>query len=115
MSAHKLSKDFNVSLEEAQDFIDKFFLAYPELKKLFKSQTEAVLSKGYVIINDFTRRRSYGGDVFDTYQSSLSVIEEYKSLGLEVSKKLWSKLYTARGILERMSNNYPIQGEKCPD
>jgi len=48
MSAYGLSKDLGISAQEAQDFIDTYFLRYPKVNEFINSQIEFARKKGYV-------------------------------------------------------------------
>ena len=112
--AYKISKGLNVSQEEAQDIIDSFFKAFPKLNNYFKTGHDFVKSKGYVVVDPLTRRRSY----FPFYKKYLALhekVESFKVLqrmdrSLKLDKEIWSDYYTLKGIMERASQNYRIQG-----
>ncbi len=57
MSAYGLAKDLNVPVAEAQDFIDKYFLRYPNVKKFMDQEIEKCRDKGYVVT--LLNRRRY--------------------------------------------------------
>ena len=57
MSAFGLSKDLNISAGEAQDFIDKYFLRYPDVKKFMDSEIKKCRERGYVVT--LLNRRRY--------------------------------------------------------
>ena len=48
MSAYGLSKDLDIRLEVAQEFIDAYFLRYPKVKEFIDGQIEFAREKGYV-------------------------------------------------------------------
>jgi DNA polymerase-1 len=48
MSAYGLSKDLNISAEQAQDFIDAYFLRYPKVKTFCEAQIEKARKDGFV-------------------------------------------------------------------
>ena len=110
MSAYKLSSDFNVSIEEAQEFIDMFFEAYPSLKVYLKKKENFLLTNGYVLINELTRRRSYSTFLHNKYVKFKSVIFQYKEKRQKVPKRIWSKFFSTKGVLSRKAGNYPVQG-----
>ncbi|OGX08116.1 MAG: DNA polymerase I [Omnitrophica WOR_2 bacterium GWA2_47_8] len=57
MSAFGLSKDLNISVQEAQDFIDKYFLRYPGVKKFMDETIKSCEKEGYV--TTLLQRRRY--------------------------------------------------------
>ncbi|MEM7816564.1 MAG: DNA polymerase I, partial [Candidatus Aenigmatarchaeota archaeon] len=48
MSAYGLSKELNVSVEEAENFIQDYFLRYPKIKLYIQKTIEEAQEKGYV-------------------------------------------------------------------
>lgn len=57
MSAFGLAKDLNVSQPEAQEFIDRYFLRYPAVKKFMDDEIEKCEKNGYVLT--LLNRRRY--------------------------------------------------------
>jgi len=57
MSAFGLAKDLKISNNEAQDFIDKYFLRYPNVKKFMDEEIKKCEDKGYVLT--LLNRRRY--------------------------------------------------------
>jgi len=56
LTAYGLSKDLGISQEEAQRFIDEYFLRYPKVKEFIDKQIEKVKKDGFVTTL-FGRRR----------------------------------------------------------
>ena len=57
MRRYGLAKNLNVPVAEAQDFIDKYFLRYPNVKKFMDQEIEKCRDKGYVVT--LLNRRRY--------------------------------------------------------
>ncbi len=57
MSAFGLSKDLGIRQDEAQDFIDRYFLRYPGVKTFMEKTIEECEEKGYV--TTLLKRRRY--------------------------------------------------------
>ncbi|MFH1621700.1 MAG: DNA polymerase I, partial [Candidatus Omnitrophota bacterium] len=57
MSAYGLSKDLDISTQEAQDFIDTYFLRYPKVNEFIMDQIESARDNGY--ISTILGRRRY--------------------------------------------------------
>lgn len=57
ISPFGLAKDLNISQQEAQEFIDKYFLRYPGVKKFMDAQIKFAEEKGYVLT--ILNRRRY--------------------------------------------------------
>jgi len=83
MSAFGLANDLNVSQAEAQDFIDKYFLRYPGVKKFMDSEIKKCEKQGYVLT--ILNRRRY--------------IPEIKSKNMAM-----------RMFAQRQAINTPVQG-----
>jgi|LSQX01.2.fsa_nt_gb DNA polymerase-1 len=83
MSAYGLSEDLNISRNEAETFIKKYFLVYPEVKEFLDEQIKWAQKEGYV--ETIFKRRRY--------------IPELKS-----------PVFTVREFGKRTSMNAPIQG-----
>jgi DNA polymerase-1 len=56
MSSYGLSKDLKISVTEAQDFIDRYFLRYPDVKKFMDNTIKLCEKQGFVTTL-FNRRR----------------------------------------------------------
>jgi DNA polymerase-1 len=112
MSAHKLATDFEITIEEAEDFIDKYYEAYPELNKYFKDQRRKALENGFILIDPVVGRKSFLVGIHDKYLDAKAVIDEYREAEAlkKVPKQVWSDFYSAKGRIERLSQNLPIQG-----
>ncbi|MBN3490666.1 DNA polymerase I [Acholeplasma equirhinis] len=78
-----LSQDINVTVSEAEKFIEKYLEVYPEIKKYMKDIVEFAKSHGYV--ETIMKRRRY-------------------------IPELESKVYAVREFGKRTSLNAPIQG-----
>lgn len=112
--AYKIGKALKVSQEEAQKIIDSFFAAFPKLDAYFKEGHKFVREHGYIVIDPVTRRRSYF-PFYDKYLKLHHEVENFKSKqrldkNAKLDKSTWSDYYTLRGIMERTSQNYRIQG-----
>lgn len=108
-SAHKLAKDFGITEQEAQSFIDRFYKAYPNLKTYFRKVQQSTLENGYVLIDDKINRRSWQSE-WELYKAYKALTTRYSRCGWDVPRIWWSKLYRLKGQMERNSQNYPIQG-----
>jgi len=109
--AHKLSKSFQTSLKEAEDFIKKYYETYPDLESYFAKAHHLAKQRGFITINKFSNRRVYLKD-FAEYKQLESFITRFKNNGWSkyIPKKVWSRFYTIKGDIEREAQNYSIQG-----
>jgi DNA polymerase-1 len=83
LSAYGLAKDLNIPMNEAQAFIDSYFLRYPKVKEYIEAQIKKAEKDGFV--TTILGRRRY--------------LPEIKS-----------KNQSIRQLAERQSVNTPIQG-----
>ncbi|MFH0918286.1 MAG: DNA polymerase I [Candidatus Omnitrophota bacterium] len=82
-SAYGLSKDLDISVNQAQDFIDAYFLRYPKVKEYIEAQIKKAQSEGFV--TTLLGRRRYIPEINN------------KNMGL-------------RQFAQRQAVNTPIQG-----
>ena len=83
MSAFGLAKDLDVSIAQAQDFIDKYFLRYPKVRHFLDGEIQKARDLGYV--STLFGRRRYLPDIHN------------RNMGL-------------RQFAERQAINAPMQG-----
>jgi DNA polymerase-1 len=83
MGAFSLAKDLNVSINEAQVFIDKYFLRYPKVRQFLDGEIQKARDLGYV--STLFGRRRYLPDIHN------------RNMGL-------------RQFAERQAINAPMQG-----
>jgi DNA polymerase-1 len=83
LSAYGLSRDLEISQEQAQDFIDTYFLRYPGVKEYLKNQIKKASEDGFV--TTILGRRRY-------------------------IPQINNKNTAIRGFAERQAINTPIQG-----
>lgn len=114
MKSGKLSKELNCTKEEAQEKIDSYFKAFPNLKKAMDGYLHSVKTKG-IVVNSFGRVRhlpeaqqiykSFGDDILD-YTKTMQ-IARYKKLSFQEVKDI-SKKYNN---LLNNALNFPIQSK----
>ncbi|MEW5894709.1 MAG: DNA polymerase I [Candidatus Omnitrophota bacterium] len=83
MSAFGLSKDLNISVSDAQDFIDRYFLRYPQVKRFMEQAVDHCRETGYAVTM-MNRRRDI--------------------------PEIVSKNVNMRMFAERQAINTPVQG-----
>ena len=86
ISSYGLAKDLGISVKEAKEFINNYYLAYPGIKDYMKLEIEEAYKKGYV----------------KTIMNRKRVIRE-----------LYDSKYSVRSMGERMALNTPIQGSSA--
>lgn len=110
MSEYKLANDFKISLEEAEEFIKKWFASYPGVKRFFAKKTKDALDSGFVLIDRSVNRRSWNDTLQSRYERAQEAIDRLKYYNEPIPSNLWSDLFRAKGQIERNAQNYPIQG-----
>ena len=86
ISSYGLAKDLGISVKEAKEFINNYYLAYPGIKDYMKLEIEEAYKNGYV-----------------------KTIMNRKRVILE----LYDSKYSVRSMGERMALNTPIQGSSA--
>jgi DNA polymerase-1 len=94
MGPKKLSETINCSMTEAKDLIEKYFKAFPKIKRFLENQGEFGKRYGYVTtFYPFYRKRWFDNWTPKMYNDSDSFME--------------------LGSIERASKNTPIQGSSA--
>jgi len=108
-SAYTVKDDLGTDEKDAQGFIDALKAAFPGKEKYFKEVIKNTLDKGYILIDDVTKRKSFvqGYDKYIKLQEELNDLNEY---GINKRGFPWSEYYKLKGGIERAAKNYPIQG-----
>jgi len=117
-----IADNLNISEEEGDFVYDAYFEAFPDLKGWFDSVQSDTISKGYVLINNVTNRRSYI-PFFEEFKVAKREVDQYgfwsnyRQYKKEGSAKfhnyykpLVKRYFKMIGIMERRALNYRIQG-----
>lgn len=104
MGASKLAKQFMVTIKEADKFIKQWLSAYPDLKRHFTIRRNLTHLRGYVTVNDVTGFRAYHRE-HEKY-----LLCKYALEAGSQSSVVKSTYFRISASLERMSQNYEIQG-----
>lgn len=116
-----IARNLGLEIEEGEAVYNGYFKAFPKVDEYFKKCKQNALNNGYVLINNVSNRKSF----IDFY-------DDYKKLNSEINKEFWDKYrvekeanssafqtiykpkvkeyFKLRGIIERRSLNFPIQG-----
>lgn len=122
-----IAQNAQVTLEEGEEIYKAYFKAFPGLANYFKQEKARALKLGYIQFNNISGRKCFI-PFFEEYQKLHAEIyntegfwDEYK---LEKSNNSFKfnnyfkpkvrEYFMKRGDIERMSLNYPIQGELLP-
>lgn len=125
-----------MSIEKATETEEKYFKAFPGLKKYFEKTKKETLERGFILTDEITKRRSYydGWEIFADLKSHLEHLPETKDNSYYfngLSKGFWTfytlhkkaetdffleslkadvgKFFRIKGKFERDALNYPIQ------
>ena len=127
-----------IPLEKAIETEEKYFKAFPGLKKYFDKTKKETLERGYILVDNITGRRSYFSnwhiftDLKDKLENYVDEEERNGKFFQGLSKEFWSfytfhkkstsplflqslkadvgKYFRIKGKLERDALNYPVQG-----
>lgn len=124
-SPQAIADQLNVDVEQAENVYNSYFEAFPGMSEYFKEAKKQGLEKGYVLLSAVTGKKSYV-EYFEEFKTSQKDFtkkfwERYRNLKenapesptfLELKEKV-SKYFRKKGDIERMSLNYPIQGESA--
>ena len=118
-----IATNLNVSKEEGDEIYKAYFNAFPGLRTYFDSVKQQGLNDGFIFISPVTNRKSYL-PFYDKYQALSKMMtkkywtryRELKELGgpeFLTEKAFVKEYFYYRGIIERKSLNYPIQGSSA--
>jgi DNA polymerase-1 len=119
-----IAENVNISKEEGEAVYNAYFKAFPGIKSYFNKVSKLALQRGYIQFNDITKNKSY-----------IDFFPEFKRLERQITSEFWQKYrehkeknttqfiqyykpfvkqyFKYRGIIERKSYNYPIQGSSA--
>lgn len=87
LSEFGLSRKFHCSFEDAQSFISKFFISYPNLKKFLHIEEELGWERKYAV-NPLGRRRWFSSPRKKSYEE----LEKEVIKSLDKQKRLWDSV-----------------------
>ena len=109
---------------QGQKIYDAYFNAFPGLKSYFETTKKEGIDNGYILISPVTGKRSYV-NYFEEFKESSKEFQEpgfwekYKkhkennTPTFQDLKEKVSRWFRKKGDIERMSLNFPIQGESA--
>ena len=121
-SGKGIADQLGLSLTQGQHIYDSYFRAFPGLKSYFEKAKQFGLKNGFVLISEVTGKKSYV-DNYEWYMEQKDKIDNdafWKSYKKHKAsntptfrelKKVVQAYSMKKGEIERMSLNYPIQGE----
>jgi DNA polymerase-1 len=119
-----IAENLGISLDEGNKIYEAYFKAFPGLKNYFEEVKKFGVQNGYVLISKITGKKSYV-DYYENFLEAKKAIEvpgfwdEYrkhkvhKTITYSKMKDQISRYFSKKGEIERMSLNYPIQGESA--
>jgi len=118
-----ISENLGISLKEGNDIYNAYFEAFPGLKSYFDVVKKFGIDNGYVLISPVTGKKCYIEGFEDFKERSAEIDKEWWNLyrkhkealtpTYSKMKKQWQYISIKKGEIERMSLNYPIQGESA--
>jgi len=119
-----IADQLGLSVEQGQKIYDAYFTAFPGLKAYFEATKKEGINNGYILISPVTGKRSYVNYFEEFKESSKEFQEEgfwekYKkhkesnTPTFQSLKERVSRWFRKKGDIERMSLNFPIQGESA--
>jgi DNA polymerase I len=118
-----IADQLGLSVEQGNKIYEAYFFAFPGLKAYFDEAKKFGVENGYVLISPITGKKSYV-DYYDEFTKLKNEMDRdfwdrYKKIknsntptATSMKDKV-SKFFRKRGDIERMSLNYPIQGESA--
>ena len=119
-----IADQLGLTVEQGQKIYDSYFMAFPGLKAYFETTKKEGIDNGYILISPVTGKRSYVNYFEEFKESSKEFQEEgfwakYKkhkqdnTPTFQILKEKVSRWFRKKGDIERMSLNFPIQGESA--
>jgi DNA polymerase-1 len=122
-SGKGIAEQLGLSLEQGQHIYESYFNAFPGLKNYFEEAKKFGTTNGYVLISEVTGKRSF----VDNYKDYLELkkkqdnafwekYKKHKKSDTPTYKEMKKEVQIVsqkRGAIERMSLNFPIQGESA--
>lgn len=120
---YTISNNLGIPLEIGNSVYSAYMNAFPGVSTYFKNIFEKTLEDGYITFNDITNRKSFF-DFYDKFQSLQKLIDkmdwkEYRKEKLSNSssfikkRELVKDYFKLKGIIERRSYNYRVQGSSA--
>jgi DNA polymerase-1 len=119
-----IADQLGLSVEQGQKIYDSYFQAFPGLKSYFETTKKEGINNGYILISPVTGKRSYV-NYFEEFKESSKEFqvegfwEKYKkhkennTPTFRDLKERVSRWFRKKGDIERMSLNFPVQGESA--
>ena len=119
---YTISTNLGISEEEGNEVYKGYTEAFPEMFDYFKKVSSESKENGYITFNNITKRKFF----FDFMNEFIKLEEKIKQKDfwkdykkekdeestyfLQVLKPMVKKYFKYKGIIERTSYNYPVQG-----
>jgi DNA polymerase I-like protein with 3'-5' exonuclease and polymerase domains len=120
-----IADNLNLTSEEGEAIYNGYFKAFPGIKNYFVKCKKQALRDGFVSLNQVSARKSFI-DFYDRYKEFEKITKEdnfwddyraHKQQDTELFKKHYKptvrEYFKFKGMIERKSLNYPIQGSSA--
>lgn len=117
-----IADNLGIPISEGDKIYNGYFEAFTGVKNYFAKVKAAVLAKGYVQLNDVSKRKSFI-DFYETYIHLNDIVKrdgfwadyrEHKARNTQMFENYYKpkakEYFKFQGAMERKSYNYPIQG-----
>jgi DNA polymerase I-like protein with 3'-5' exonuclease and polymerase domains len=117
-----IADNLGIPISEGDKIYDGYFEAFTGVKNYFAKVKAAVLSKGYVQLNDVSKRKSFI-DFYEDYTHLNDIVKrdgfwrdyrDHKARNTQMFESYYKpkakEYFKFQGAMERKSYNYPIQG-----
>jgi DNA polymerase-1 len=116
-NGYTIANNLSISQAEGDEVYNKYFKAFPELKKYFDKVQKETLDRGFILVDRIYGRRIY-----------ISFWKEYQEIKKQLDQEFWQqwkecgdskptwmrdlvrKSASYKSVINRMALNYPIQG-----
>lgn len=106
-----IAKNCNISVKDGEFVYNSYFKAFPEMKNYFHYVFQKAAYYGYVEFNPITKRKYFfDKDKNDYFALKDQVEDPYFWNTATNPKSIMGKYDKAKNDIQRLSQNYPIQG-----
>jgi DNA polymerase I-like protein with 3'-5' exonuclease and polymerase domains len=106
-----IAKNCNIPKAEGDFVYDSYFKAFPKLKEYFELGFKKVLKYHWIEFNPVTKRKYLFNKTNDFFALKEEVEDPFFWIYAENARDKFRKYNKAKGDIQRISQNYPIQGE----
>lgn len=106
----KVAENLKISVKEAKLIVEKYFKAFPSLKKYLERVQEESLKNGYHTVGEGKLIRKIHIPDYARYKTLKEYVTRCRNLGWEPIRRLESEFSGLEAKIRREASNYGIQG-----